>query len=209
MVAHCGDSTEGFYLNTLSTVDVATGWVECRGVWGKGQQRVGAAIHEIGGHLPFPMLGLDSDNGSEFINHHLYDYCRRKEITFTRSRPYKKNDSAHVEQKNWSVVRRLVGYDRYNSKESLDQLNRVYQLTRSYMNFFQPVMQLQSKTRHGARVHKVYDTAKTPYRRVLESGVLTREQQEAMAMHKSRTSTATDQPGARETLGDGNYYIQP
>ena len=114
-----------------------------------------------------------------------------------------------MEQKNWSVVRRLVGYDRYNSKESLDQLNRVYQLTRSYMNFFQPVMQLQSKTRHGARVHKVYDTAKTPYRRVLESGVLTREQQEAMAMHKSRTSTATDQPGARETLGDGNYYIQP
>ena len=109
LVAHCGDSTEGFYLNTLTAVDVATGWVECRGVWGKGQDRVGGAIHEMAGRLPFPMLGLDSDNGSEFINHRLYAYCQQKEITFTRSRPYKKNDSAHVEQKNWSVVRRLIG----------------------------------------------------------------------------------------------------
>lgn len=94
-------------------------------MWGKGQDRVGGAVHQIGQRLPFPFLGLDSDNGSEFINHHLYAYCQRKGITFTRSRPYKKNDSAHVEQKNWSVVRRLVGYDRYNSKEALDQLNRV------------------------------------------------------------------------------------
>ena len=110
LVAHCGESTEGFYLNTLSTVDVATGWVEVRGVWGKGQQRVGGAIHQVGKQLPFPLLGLDSDNGSEFINHNLYAYCQREGITFTRSRPYKKNDAAHVEQKNWSVVRRLVGY---------------------------------------------------------------------------------------------------
>jgi hypothetical protein len=87
LVAHCGESTEGFYLNTLSAVDVATGWVECQGVWGKGQQRVGAAIHEVSKKLPFPLLGLDSDNGGEFINHHLYDYCRREGITFTRSRP--------------------------------------------------------------------------------------------------------------------------
>ena len=181
LVAHCGESTEGFYLNTLSTVDVATGWVEQQGVWGKGQERVGGAIHHISQRLPFPLLGLDSDNGSEFINHNLYAYCQRREITFTRSRPYKKNDSAHVEQKNWSVVRRLVGYDRYNSREALDQLNRLYQLVRLYTNFYQPVMQLQRKTRHGARVHKVYDTAKTPYRRLLESGVLTPEQRDAMA----------------------------
>ncbi|MDP6348120.1 MAG: transposase, partial [Dehalococcoidia bacterium] len=139
LVAHCGESTEGFYLNTLSTVDVATGWVECQGVWGKGQERVGGAVHQIGQRLPFPFLGLDSDNGSEFINHHLYDYCQRKKITFTRSRPYKKNDSAHVEQKNWTVVRRLVGYDRYSSREALAQLNRVYELVRWYANFFQPV----------------------------------------------------------------------
>lgn len=181
LVAHCGDTTEGLYLNTLTAVDVATSWVECRGVWGKGQDRVGAAIHHIGQRLPFPLLGLDSDNGSEFINHHLNAYCLRKGITFTRSRPYKKNDSAHVEQKNWSVVRRLVGYDRYTSKEALEQLNRVYRLAGSYVNFFQPVMQLQHKSRHGARVHKVYDTAKTPYQRLLESEVLTPEQQKTMA----------------------------
>ena len=112
-------------------MDVATGWVECQGVWGKGQQRVGAAIHEMAKRLPFRLLGLDSDNGSEFINHHLYAYCQQKEITFTRSRPYKKNDNAHVEQKNWPVVRRLIGYQRYSSKEALEQLNRVYQLVRS------------------------------------------------------------------------------
>ena len=186
LVAHCGESTEGFYLNTLSTVDVATGWVEYRGVWGKGQQRVGAAIHEVSRGLPFPLLGLDSDNGGEFINHHLYAYCQREGITFTRSRPYKKNDNAYVEQKNWSVVRRLIGYDRYSSKEALGQLNRVYQLVRSYVNFFQPVMQLQRKTRHGARVHKVYDAARTPYRRLLESGVLTPEQREVMATQYQR-----------------------
>ena len=180
LVAHCGESTEGFYLNTLSTVDVATGWVEVRGVWGKGQQRVGGAIHQVGKQLPFPLLGLDSDNGSEFINHNLYAYCQREGITFTRSRPYKKNDAAHVEQKNWSVVRRLVGYDRYSSKEALVQLNKVYQPVGSYVNFFQPVMQLQHKSRHGAKVHKVYDAAKTPYRRLLGSGVLAQEQQDAL-----------------------------
>ena len=181
LVAHCGESTEGFYLNTLSAVDVATGWVECQGVWGKGQQRVGAAIHRTGQCLPFPLLGLDSDNGSEFINHHLYAYCQRNRITFTRSRPYKKNDSAYVEQKNWSVVRRLVGYDRYSSKEALAQLNRLYRLVRLYTNFYQPVMQLQHKTRHGAKVHKVYDQARTPYQRVVEAGVLTEAQQKTLA----------------------------
>jgi hypothetical protein len=172
LVAHCGESTEGFYLTTLSAVDVATGWSECIGVWGKGQHRVGAAVHELRQRLPFAMLGLDSDNGSEFINQHLYTYCRREGITFTRSRSYKKNDSCHVEQKNWSVVRRLVGYDRYGSRTALEALNRAYRVLRLYTNFFQPTMKLVSKTRHGARVHKVYDTAKTPYQRLLESGLL-------------------------------------
>ena len=181
LVAHCGESTEGFYLTTLSTVDVATGWVECQGVWGKGQERVGGAVHHIARRLPFPLLGLDSDNGSEFINHHLYAYCQRKEITFTRSRPYKKNDSAYVEQKNWSVVRRLVGYDRYTSRTALEQLNHLYDLVRLYANFFQPVMKLKHKTRHGAKVHKVYDTAKTPYQRLLESGILPPQEKDALA----------------------------
>ena len=156
LVSHCGESTEGFYLTTLCAVDIATGWSECLGVWGKGQERVGGAIHRIRLRLPFPLLGLDSDNGSEFINQYLYNYCRREGITFTRSRSYKKNDSCYVEQKNWSVVRRLIGYDRYNSKAALEALNRIYYLTCLYVNFFQPVMKLVEKTRHGAKVHKVY-----------------------------------------------------
>ena len=113
LVAHCGETTEGFYLTTLSAVDVASGWSECIGVWGKGQERVGAAVHQMRQRLPFPLLGLDSDNGSEFINEHLYRYCCKERITFTRSRAYKKNDGCYVEQKNWTLVRRLVGYDRY------------------------------------------------------------------------------------------------
>ncbi len=115
LVAHCGDNVDGFYLTTLSTVDVATGWCE-PAVWGKGQERVGGAVHHVRERLPMPMLGLDSDNGSEFINRGMYDYCRRHGITFTRSRSYKKNDSCHVEQKNWHVVRRVIGYDRFSSK---------------------------------------------------------------------------------------------
>jgi hypothetical protein len=180
-VAHCGESTEGFYLNTLSTVDVATGWSECIGVWGKGQVRVGAAVHRIRRRLPFPLLGLDSDNGSEFINQHMYSYCRREGITFTRSRSYKKNDSCHVEQKNWSLVRRLIGYDRYSSRAAIEALNRVYYLLRLYVNFFQPVMKLVKKTRHGAKVHKVYDTARTPYQRLLDSGVFTEAKRQELA----------------------------
>jgi len=173
LVHHCGESTEGFYLTTLSTVDVASGWSECMAVWGKGQDRVGGAIHKVRQRLPFPLLGVDSDNGGEFINHHLYTYCQREDITFTRSRSYKKNDGCHVEQKNWSVVRRLVGYDRYCSRAALETLNRIYTILRLYVNFFQPSMKLVHKTRHGAKVHKVYDQAQTPYQRLLRSGVLT------------------------------------
>ena len=182
LVSHCGDSPDGLFLTTLTAVDVASGWSECIGVWGKGQQRVGGAVHRVRQRLPFPLLGLDSDNGSEFINRYLYNYCRREGITFTRSRSYKKNDSCHVEQKNWSVVRRLVGYDRYNSRAALEALNRVYDLTRLYVNFFQPVMKLVNKTRHGAKVHKVYDTAQTPYQRLLKAGILTGAKQQELAV---------------------------
>jgi len=181
LVAHCGESTEGFYLTTLSTVDVASGWSECMAVWGKGQERVGGAVHKIRQRLPFPLLGLDSDNGSEFINQHLFTYCQRERITFTRSRAYKKNDSCHVEQKNGNVVRRLVGYDRYASKAAYQCLERLYNSVRLYMNFFQPTMKLVSKTRHGAKVHKVYETAQTPYQRLLRSGVLGESKRAEMA----------------------------
>ncbi len=181
LVAHCGESTEGFYLNTLCSVDVASGWTECLPVWGKGQERVGGAVHKIRQRLPFPLVGLDSDNGSEFINHHLFTYCQREKVTFTRSRSYKKNDSCHVEQKNGNVVRRLVGYDRYTSRAAYQCLGRIYDGVRLYLNFFQPTMKLVSKTRHGARVNKVYDTARTPYQRLLEAGVLTEAKQQELA----------------------------
>jgi len=173
LVAHCGDNVDGFYLNTLCAVDVASGWTECLPVWGKGQQRVRSSVHRIRQRLPFTLQGIDSDNGSEFINRCFYNYCRNEKITFTRSRSYKKNDSCHVEQKNGSVVRRLVGYERYNSKASFECLGRVYNLVRLYINFFQPTMKLLSKTRHGAKVHKVYDSAQTPYQRLLQAGILT------------------------------------
>jgi len=131
--------------------------------------------------LPMPMLGLHSDNGSEFINHSLYDYCRRNGITFTRSRSYKKNDNCHVEQKNWTVIRRVIGYDRFSTKAAFEVLGDVYALLRLYINFFQPVSKLIRKSRHGAKVHKVYDTARTPYQRLLRNGVLTEDKKRELA----------------------------
>jgi hypothetical protein len=181
LVAHCGESVEGFYLTTLCAVDVASGWSECVPVWGKGQTRVRSAVHRIRQRLPFPLLGVDSDNGSEFINKCLYTYCQLEGITFTRSRAYKKNDSCHVEQKNGNVVRRLVGYDRYASKVAYQCLIRIYDNVRLYMNFFQPTMKLWSKTRHGAKVLKVYEKAQTPYQRLLQSGILSSEKKTEMA----------------------------
>ncbi len=181
LVAHCGDSVEGFYLNTLSAVDVATGWYEPVAVWGKGRDRVKGAVYDVRKRLPMPLLGLDSDNGSEFINQSIFEYCRQQHITFTRSRSYKKNDSCHVEQKNWSVVRRTIGYDRFNSKAALKALDEVYILLRLYINYFQPVLKLVAKTRQGAKVHKVYDTAQTPYQRLLKSGVLTEGKKHELA----------------------------
>lgn len=181
LVAHCGESAQDFYLNTLMAVDVATSWTEFVGVWGKTQERVGTAVHHVRQRLPFPLLGLDSDNGSEFINQNLARWCRRERITFTRSRPYKKNDNCYVEQKNGSIVRRIIGRDRYSSKQALEALNRTYYLLRWYINFLQPVMKLVSKTRHGANVHRVYDTAQTPYQRLLNSGVLTEAKKAELA----------------------------
>jgi hypothetical protein len=149
LVAHCGSKTGGFYLCTLCAVDIATAWVELEAVWGKGQKRVGGAVHHVRTRLPMPLRGLDSDNGSEFINHALLTYCRAQGITFTRSRPWKKNDSAHVEQKNGAVVRQLVGYDRFTARAAYGQLQRVYRLARLHVNFFQPVEKLVTKTRQG------------------------------------------------------------
>ena len=171
-VAHCGATTEGFHLWTVTGVDVATGWVEMDVVWGKTQERVGAAIRRMHRRLPVPLLGLDSDNGSEFINRGLYSYCEENGITFTRSRPYRKNDSAHVEQKNGAVVRRLTGHGRYSSSAAFKQLKQVYSLARLHVNFFQPVRRLIGRSVEGSRVVRYHDEGMTPYQRMLQSGSL-------------------------------------
>lgn len=169
LVAHCGGSVAGQYLNTLTAVDISTGWVECVPILHRSQIMVSAAVCKLRERLPFPLLGLDSDNGGEFINETLYRYCLQEEITFTRSRPYKKNDQAHVEQKNWSIVRRLIGYDRFETQEELDLLDAIYEQLRFYSNFFQPVLKLTSKERVGDKIIRRHDVAATPYQRVLQS----------------------------------------
>ena len=168
LVAHCGNTTEGQYLNTLTCTDLATGWTDVTALLHRSQETVSTAIHEMRQRLPFPLLGIDSDNGSEFINDLLYRYCLDQKITFTRSRPYKKNDQAHVEQKNWSVVRHTVGYDRWETEQELALLENTYADLRLYINFFQPSFKLIAKERIGNQTLKRYDPAKTPYQRVLE-----------------------------------------
>ena len=169
LVAHCGENIRGQYLHTLTVTDIATGWTELGALMGKGEVDVLQEIAEIKESLPFPLLGFDTDNGGEFINYGLVDWCAQNSITFTRSREYKKNDQAHVEEKNGSIVRRLIGYDRYEGTESWQLLSQLYRIARLYINFFQPCLKLVSKERDGARVHKRYDRAKTPYERILLS----------------------------------------
>lgn len=171
LVLHCGESTEGFFLTTLSAVDVASGWTELQPVWGMGMSRVGGAVHGVSLRLPFPLREFHTDNGGEFINRGLRDWCTRQGVRFTRGRGYRKNDQAYVEQRNWLSVRRLVGYDRYSSRAAFQALQRLYSLLRLQVNFFRPVRKLVGKERRGARVTKLYDTPRTPYRRLLESGI--------------------------------------
>jgi hypothetical protein len=156
-------------VNTLTCVDISTGWVECLAVLTRNKQTVFEAIKTMRTRLPFALLGIDSDNGSEFINDLLFQYCQYQEITFTRSRPYRKNDQAHVEQKNWSVVRRLIGYDRFETKAECELLQSIYENLRLYTNFFQPVLKLVTKETIDNKIVKRYDTAATPYQRVLAS----------------------------------------
>lgn len=175
LVAHCGETTEGQYLNTLTMTDVCTGWTECLALPNKTQTAVSQAIQAVRPGLPFPLLGLDSDNGSEFINDLLPRYCLAEQITFTRSRPYRKNDQAHVEQKNWSVVRHTVGYDRLETAEELALLQAIYADLRLYVNFFQPMLKLIGKEQVDGKTRKKYDQAATPYRRVMASDYVSLE----------------------------------
>ncbi len=168
LVAHGGQSPEGEYLHTLVLTDLYTAWTLCVALLNRSQQQVSAAIAQVRQRLPFPLLGIDSDNGSEFINATLLRYCQQEQITFTRSRPYRKNDQAHVEQKNWTHVRHFVGYGRYEGSAAYRTLSALYEPLNLYTNFFQPTLKLLAKKQVGPKVHKHYDTAKTPYQRILE-----------------------------------------
>jgi hypothetical protein len=169
LVSHSGASGAGDFLHTLDAVDIQTGWVERQAVMGKGQHGILQALTTIEPQLPFALRGLDSDNGSEFINSHLVAFCQRpggRAIQFTRSRPYKKDDNAHVEQKNWTHVRKLVGWDRYDTREAQRALNALYADLRLFQNLFQPSMKLQRKERRGSRLLRRYDQPRTPFERV-------------------------------------------
>lgn len=174
-VAHCGDTLEGDFIWSLCFSDLATDWTELRAIWNKGAYGVMEAVREMEAKLPFALLGFDCDNGSEFLNHHLWRYfARRKEpVLFTRSRPYHKNDNAHVEQKNWTHVRCLLGYERLENLGLLKPINALYRgVWPLYHNHFCPSVKLREKRRDGARLIKRYDQPKTPYQRLLDSGVL-------------------------------------
>ena len=167
LVAHCGDSGDGEFAHSLNLTDIHTTWVETRAVLGRGQHAVQQALEELRQVLPFRLQGIDSDNGSEFINAHLLRYCERHRTQFTRGRPYKKDDNAHIEQKNWTHVRKLTGYVRYDSPAAAAALNALYrQDLRLFQNLFLPSVKLVEKVRVGARIRRVYDRPQTPFERV-------------------------------------------
>jgi hypothetical protein len=168
LVAHSGSLGEGEFLHSLNLTDIHTTWVETAAVLGKGQAGVQAALEELRQALPFPLRGIDSDNGSEFINQHLWDYCQAQEIQFTRGRPYKKDDNAHIEQKNWTHVRKLLGYVRYDSPAAQAAIHALYRHElRLFQNLFLPSVKLLGKERVGARIRRRYDAPRTPLERVL------------------------------------------
>jgi hypothetical protein len=167
LVAHCGDTTRGEYINTLDMTDVATGWTVCSCFMGRSERFCVEAVELAKPSFPFPVLGIDSDNGSEFINAHFLRYCERNKISFSRARAWKKNDSCYIEQKNWDIVRKMIGYGRFDTPAQLDILRRIYTLLTFYQNYFQPSRKLVRKQRIGARTRKSYDQAQTPAQRLL------------------------------------------
>ncbi len=175
LVEHNGGSSIGHFAYTLSVVDVVTGYSRRRAVLGRGQIGVHKEVKRIVFEWPYAIWGIHTDNGSEFLSAHVLKYCEQNCFQFTRSRPYKKNDSPHVEQKNFQHVRCLVGYERFDTLEQVDWLNTLYEQYDRYVNLFQPSRKLVSKERHGSRVKKGYDTAKTPLKRALEAGVVAKE----------------------------------
>jgi len=169
LVSHSGNAASGEFAHTLNVTDIHTTWTESRAVLGRGEEAVQRALNEIAEALPFALLGVDSDNGSEFINWHLKRWCEGQQIQMTRGRPYKKDDNAHVEQKNWTHVRKLLGWDRYDTHEAVAAMNELYgRELRLWLNLFLPSVKLLKKVRVGSKVRRVYDAARTPFARVQE-----------------------------------------
>jgi hypothetical protein len=185
-VAHCGQSLSGMFAYTIDCVDIATGWSEQRAVWGKGETAILEQIKQIEKSLPFPLLGFDCDNGSEFLNHHLLKHFaqRKRPVQFTRSRAYHKDDNAHVEQKNWTHVRQWLGYQRLDDPTVVPLLNNLYrQEWRLFHNFFCPSVKLLSKERIGSKTIKHHDRPKTPYQRILESPLIPPNVKQSLSKH--------------------------
>jgi len=177
LVSHSGNSASGEFAHTLNVTDIHTTWTESRAVLGRGEVGVQRALHEIAGRLPFPLRGVDSDNGSEFINWHLKKWCEQEEIQLTRGRPYKKDDNAHVEQKNWTHVRKLLGWERYDTPEAVEAINDLYgHELRLWLNLFLPSVKLLRKVRVGSKVRRVYEGPRTPFERVRAGVAANREQ---------------------------------
>jgi hypothetical protein len=187
LVPHSGNSASGEFIFSLNLTDIVTGWVETRAVMGKGQQAVLAALEEMRAALPFPLRGIDSDNGSEFINAHLVRFCQQHRILFTRGRPYKKDDNAHIEQKNWTHVRKVMGWERYDTVRALKAMNEFYRGPWCVMmNLFQPSIKLKTKVRKGSRVTRRYDVPQTPLDRLVVSKGGYAERVEALLGRRAR-----------------------
>lgn len=187
-VVHCGGSLAGTVAYTINLVDIATGWTAQRAVLGKGETSVLEAIENIERGLPFKILGFDSDNGNEFINWHLYRYLRRRKnpVSYTRSRAYKKNDNAHIEQKNWTLIRQFLGYQRIESPEAVEKMNRLYRNEFTmFQNNFIPSVKLLQKNRVGSKIVKQHDAAKTPYQRVQESEHIDKKTKQILKLMKA------------------------
>jgi Integrase core domain len=221
LVGHEGGNPRGEFCFTLTVTDIATGWTENRTVRNKAQVHVVAAIADVVEHLPFPIRGIDSDNGSEFINAHLLRFCAEHALKFTRSRSGNKNDGAHVEQKNWTAVRQLVGYLRYDTAAELELLNRIWTLQSLIGNHFYAQQKLIGKVRDGAKVSKRYDIAASPYTRVMRhpdvqalpkrrltkqhesfNPAAVQRQIQALASELLTLATAKGQPAAKPRVGD-------
>jgi len=198
LVGHEGGDNTGDFASSLTVTDIATGWTEVRTVRNKAARHVFCALLEIQAALPFPLLGIDSDNGSEFINDHLLRWCTDQQITFTRSRPANSNDGCHVEQKNWDIARRTVGYWRYDTPGEVTVLNQIWPALSPLINLFTPQQKLATKTRAGAKVIKTYDTAQTPYQRLLGHPVL----DDVDTARLAAQLTSTNPAAARRQVAD-------